>query len=97
MINGLKITYRKKSYIDGSIKISHFALLSNKGIILSKVNENIDKNEIISSTYHNFKDKEDYTEHLNKIKFNERYMITKHEYNRLYKLFKNQFTNNCLI
>lgn len=97
MVNSLKITYRKKSYMDGNIRLSHFALISNNGIILSKLKEDIDNKESISSTYHNFKNKKDYNEGLNKIKCNEDYMITKHEYNRLFKIFKNEFNNNCLI
>lgn len=97
MVNSLKITYRKRTYIDGNTKLSHFALISNNGIILSKLKEDINKKELISSIYHNFKNKKDYNEGLDKIKFNEKYMITKHEYNRLFKIFKNEFNNNCFL
>ena len=97
MNNELKITYRKKSYIDGNTIISHFALASTKGIILSKVKEITDNKELIFSTYHNFKNKNDYNENLDKIKLNDEYMISKHEYNRLFKMFKNEFSNNYLI
>lgn len=91
------IKYRKKKYEENDIITAHYAICSNNEIVISTVKENKFNKEIISTVYHNFKNKKEYTENLNKIKGNEDYMITKHEYNRLFKEFKNQFTNNCFI
>ena len=91
------IRYRKKKYEDNNIVTSHYALCLNKQIILLILRENILNKEVISSVYHNVKNKKEYTENINRIMNNEDYMITKHEYNRLFKEFKSEFTNNCFL
>lgn len=93
----ITIRYRKKKYEDNNTITSHYALYSNKDIILLLLRENTSNKEVISSVYHNVKNKKEYTDNINKIMNNENYMVTKHEYNRLFKEFKSQFTNNCFL
>ena len=98
-MNSKEITYRKKKYFDyaKNTKTSYHAIRSCKNIMIMMLTEDMGTKDLISSTYHNFTDKNEYNKNFQEIYQNDKYMITKHEFNRLFKEFKNQFKSNCLI
>lgn len=93
------ITYRKKIYFDykKNTKTSYYAACSGEDIIIITATEHLTTKDLISSAFHTFTNKKDYCENFEKIFNNDDYMITKHEFNRLVKEFKNQFKHNCFI
>ena len=94
-----KITYRNKKYFDykNNKKISYRAINYDRNIILMISTECLLTRSLISSIYHNFTCQNDYNKNIKELSNNEQYVITKNEFNRLYKEFKNQFKSNCFI
>lgn len=91
MIKNIKINYRKKDYIVDNKKVNYFALCSGEKVLLLRKTINTISNEIISSHYHNFECKKEYNDKLKEISSKDSYMISKNEFNRLFKIFKEDF------
>lgn len=91
----ININYRKKYYEENNIVTSYYAQYSNKNIVLLSMNKDKTRNQDLKIVFHNIKDKSLYDQSVKKIENNENFMITKHEYDRLFKMFRKEFQNNC--
>lgn len=94
-----EITYRKKLYFnyDKNTKTVYYAIRNSNNIILMSKTKYLTTKESISSIYHNFNNKIEYSRNLKKVLDNENYIVTKHEYNRLFKESKDSFKKNCFL
>lgn len=98
-MNNKKIVYRKKRYFDyeKNTKTSYYAIGYLDDIIIMSSTENLISRDLVSSIYHTFNNKYDYNKSFQELSNNDNYLITKHEFNRLLKEFKNDFKNNCFV
>ena len=91
MNKSIKINYRKKDYVRDNLQINYFALCLNEQILLLRKTLNTSNNEVISSHYHNFINENEYNNSLKELYNNNKYMISKNEYDRLTKIYQNEF------
>ncbi|MBQ8999059.1 MAG: hypothetical protein IJ086_10295 [Clostridium sp.] len=92
MNTSIKINYRKKDYFRDNLQINYFALSLNEQILLFRKTLNTSSNEVISSHYHNFINKNEYSNSLKELDSNKnKYMISKNEYDRLIKIYQKEF------
>lgn len=98
-MNFKNITYRKKSYFnyEKNTKTHYYAINLDKNVLIMSNTEHLKTREKISSIFHTFDIKNNYNHALKEIYDNEKYMITKHEFNRLFKEFKEKFRYNCFV